>query len=213
MRRIVLALVLLPMALPAVAQTTLGLRAGLGSARMVVTDDVVFEPCLPDSDCSGSLTRSARAPTFGADLGVPLPPDGVEIRFGATYAVKGGAAIGRAANGEPLHGRVSPSYLQLSSLLRARTSGRLSVGILLGPWVGVRLWCGEDGRGVDGRCGRLDADMPDAGLAVGGGAELAVTDRLSIGVEAISYYGLTAFSSYKGTRFAAIQAGVVVPVG
>ncbi|WP_420441446.1 hypothetical protein [Candidatus Palauibacter sp.] len=59
----------------------------------------------------------------------------------------------------------------------------------------------------------MDADMPDAGLAVGGGAELAVTDRLSIGVEAISYYGLTAFSSYKGTRFAAIQAGVVVPVG
>lgn len=212
--RLAIALVLLPTALPAAAQTTLGLRAGLGSARMVVmTDDVVYGPCPPNSDCPGFLTGSARALTFGADLGVQLPSDAVEIRVGATYAAKGGAAVGRTASGEPLRGRVSPSYLQLSSLLRARTSGRLSVGILFGPWVAIRLWCGENGRGVDGRCGLFDADMPDAGFAVGGGVELAVSGRLSIGVDAISYHGLTALSSYKGTRFVAIQAGVVVPIG
>ena len=213
MRQIALALAFLAVAArPQFAQTTLGLRAGGGISKMVMSD-VVFEPCWPNLDCPGLLTESARALILGADLGVPLSLDGVEIRVGATYAVKGGTAVGRTANGEPLRGGVSPSYVQLSSLLRARTSGRLSVGILFGPWVAIRVGCEENGKAVDGRCVGFNADLPDAGFAIGGGVELAVSGSLNIGVDAISYHGSTQVpDTYETMRFVAIQARVAVPI-
>jgi len=122
--------------------------------------------------------------------------------------------LGSVANGGPLRGRRSVGYVRLSSLLGSRFSGRplgqLSVRVLAGPWVALRLWCGEDGR-QNTSCAGIDPDTPDAGVAVGGGVEAALSSRLSLGVEAIYYDGLTSFS-YQTTRFVAIQAGVIVPV-
>ena len=207
--------ILLAVALPAAAQTTLGVRAGAGIARMDLDPgDEVFATCPPGEPCPGLPTDPAYSFTFGADLTVPLALE-YEIRVGGTYAVKGGAGLGSDANGEPLSGRLSVGYVQLSSLLGVRFSGRplgrLSVSVLAGPWVALRLWCGGAGRQNTG-CASFDPDTPDAGVAVGGGLEAALSSRLSLGVEAIYYHGLTSFS-YQTTRFVAIQAGVVVPVG
>jgi len=73
-------------------------------------------------------------------------------------------------------------------------------------------------RGLPGRRDRPGAqrhrvapDTPDAGVAVGGGVEAALSSRLSLAVEAIYYHGLTV-SSYETTRFVPIQAGAVVPI-
>ena len=81
MRRTLLALVLLAVALPAAGQTTLGVRAGVGMARMELSDDVFFAPCLPDEPCPGFPTDPAYSFTFGADLTVPLALE-YEIRVG-----------------------------------------------------------------------------------------------------------------------------------
>ena len=216
MRRILFALILLSVALPAAAQTMLGVRAGVGIARMDLEDGVYVTPCLPDHICLGFPDDPAHSFTFGADLAVPLAADPLEIRVGGTYAVKGGVQSGRDANGEPLSSRLSASYVQLSSLLAARLRdrplGRLSVRVLAGPWVALRLWCRRDGK-QSKSCGGIDPDTPDAGVAVGGGLEAALSTRLSLGVEAIYYHGLTSVASHETTRFVAIQVGAVVPVG
>ena len=145
MRRIVLVLMLLPTALPAAAQMTVGVRAGLGSSSLAGPGNLGFEPCMPDRDCAGLPTDWAGSVTVGADLNVSLTDKALQIRVGAAYARKGGAASGRAAGGRPLNGKLSLGYLQISSLLRLRVpvrpASRLSVGVLLGPWFAIPLGC------------------------------------------------------------------------
>ena len=75
----------------------------------------------------------------------------------------------------------------------------------------LRWWCDTDGR-QNTSCAGIDPDTPDAGVAVGGGVDAALSSRLCLGVEAIYYHGLTSFS-YQTTRFVTVQAGAVVPVG
>jgi hypothetical protein len=123
MRRIVFALILLPTALPAGAQTV-GVRAGFGTARTVLASGIVFEPCMPDRDCAGLPTGSARSMTVGADLSISLAGEGLQVRVGAAYARKGGTASGRDADGDPLNGKLSLGYLQISSLLWLRAPVR-----------------------------------------------------------------------------------------
>ncbi|MCY3700991.1 MAG: hypothetical protein OXH46_15335 [Gemmatimonadetes bacterium] len=129
---------LLAVALPAAAQTTLGMRAGVGIARMDLDPgDELFAPCPPGETCPGFPSDPAYSFTFGADLTVPLAVDPYEIRVGGTYAVKGGAGSEHGANSDPISGRLSAGYFQLSSLLGARLFGRplgrLSVRVLAGP--------------------------------------------------------------------------------
>ena len=215
MRRIVLALILLPTALPAAAQTV-GVRAGFGSARTVLPDGIVFEPCMPDRDCAGLPTGSARSVTVGADLSVSLAGEGLQVRVGAAYARKGGTASGRDADGDPLNGKLSLGYLQISSLLwlRApvRPSSRLSVGLLLGPWLAIPLGCRVHRR-VARSCSGFESEMPDRGLAVGGGVEFKLLSGSSLGLDAVYHRGLEEVGSLgETTRFVAIQAGFVFPI-
>lgn len=63
MRRILFALTLLSVALPAAAQTTLGVRAGVGIARVDLEDGVYVTPCLPNEVCLGVATDPARSVT------------------------------------------------------------------------------------------------------------------------------------------------------
>ncbi len=182
---------------------------------MDLRDDVYFAPCPPGVTCPGFPNDPAGSFTFGADLTVPLAVDPYEVRIGGSYAVKGGAGFEHGANPDPISGRLSAGYFQLSSFLgariRDRSLGPLSVRLLAGPWVALRLWCDADGR-QNTTCAGIDPDTPDAGVAVGGGVEAALSSRLSLGVEAIYYHGLTSFSD-QTTRFVAIQAGAIVPVG
>lgn len=221
MRGIMLALMLLPPALPTAAQETIGLRAGLGSAKMVLAEDVLIGGCPPSGPpnetnpieaCPGLATGWAHSLTFGADLGVPLG-DYLDFRVGAALTEKGGAASGRAAGGGTLVGELSAGYLQISWLLRLRTrvhrERRLSVGLLVGPWLAISLWCGNTGAAHG--CSAFEREMPDGGFAVGGGVEAKLFSDSSLGVDAIYHRGLEKFGSFA-TTFLAIQMGFVFPI-
>lgn len=218
-RGIMLVLVLLAVALPAAAQETLGVRAGVASTRMDFGrpwENVAFAPCPPDVECPGYPTDTTRSVTVGVDLGFPLRPDPLELRVGGSYVVKGGSGSGHAGDHEQIiTGARSLRYFQLSSFLRARARGggpfsRLSVSVLAGPWVAVQLSCGEEGKLV-GSC--ASHSFADAGVAFGGGAEAALSRHLSLGVEVIYHVGLAYVWSDMTTRYVAVQAGVGVPVG
>ena len=102
------------------------------------------------------------------------------------------------------------SYVQFSMLVRARTSGRHSVVVLLGPWAGAQLSCEKEGD-VAPTCGK-----GDTGIAVGAGVEIALpgSSGRGVGIEGIYYRGLTEHSGYyERTRLTAIQVGFVFPVG
>lgn len=203
-----------PVAVPAAAQSTLGIRAGLGIARMGFFPgwSVAFAPCPPDTDCPGLPEGWVRGPSFGADIGLQLREDSrIDLRVGAGYARKGGIASGFDAHGDSLPGELSVSYLQLSGLFRARAYEPHSVAVLFGPWIGLRVQCTEEGS-VDGSC--TDGGMPDVGLALGGGVELALFSGLSLGLDAIYYRGLLFQWGYDmTTEFVSVQAGLVFPVG
>ena len=160
LHRVLLVLILLPTTLPATAQTTVGVRAGLDSAKMAVPGGVAFAPCPPETDCPSSATDPVRGLTFGADFDIPIssPGGAFGLRFGAAYVEKGGAGSGYDARGEPDSGTISTSYVQLSMLLPARTSGRQSVIILFGPWAGGQLSCEKEGD-VAANCGAGDAGV------------------------------------------------------
>ena len=212
MHRVVLVLILLPTTLPAAAQTTVGVRAGLGSAKMAVPGNVAFAPCPPETDCPSSATDPVRGLILGADYDLPIS-DSASVfgfRFGAAYVEKGGTGSGYDAKGEPDSGTISMSYVQFSMLVRARTSGRQSVVVLLGPWAGAQLSCEKEGD-VAPTCGKADT-----GIAVGAGVEIALpgSSGRGVGIEGIYYRGLTEHSEYyERTRLTAIQVGFVFPVG
>lgn len=212
MHRVVLVLILLPTTLPAAAQTTVGVRAGLGSAKMAVPGNVAFAPCPPEMDCPSSATDPVRGLILGADYDLPISgSSGVfGFRLGAAYVEKGGTGSGYDAKGEPDSGTILMSYVQFSMLVRARTSGRHSVVVLLGPWAGAQLSCEKEGD-VAPTCGK-----GDTGIAVGAGVEIALpgSSGSGVGIEGIYYRGLTEHSGYyERTRLTAIQVGLVFPVG
>lgn len=210
MCRMVLVLMVLSTALPAAAQTTVGVRAGLGSARMAVPGGVDFTPCPPERHCPKSATDAVRGLIFGADFDIPVSKSGdvFGLRIGTAYTQKGGAASGYDANGEPSNERLSTSYLQFSMLLRTRTSGSQSLVVLVGPWVANLLSCEKGDLATICKGG-------DAGIALGAGVQIALpaSSNASVGMEGIYYRGLRDHSQYDATtRFVAIQAGFVFPI-
>ncbi len=74
MCRMVLVLMVLSTALPAAAQTTVGVRAGLGSARMAVPGGVDFTPCPP------ALSQVRNRRRSGAHLRSRLRHPGLQVR-------------------------------------------------------------------------------------------------------------------------------------
>lgn len=212
MSRIVLVLILFPTALSATAQKNVGIRLGVGNASLAVPGYIDSDPCPPEADCLGGAADAVRGLILGADLDLPVPNSSgaLGLRIGAAYAQKGGAGSGRRADGEPDRGgTLSTSYLQFSALLRARTAGPQSLVVLLGPWVGRQLSCEIVGD-LAAACG-----MDDAGVAMGAGVEMALpgSSSTSVGVEGIYYRGLKEQSRDERTRFVAVQAGFVFPLG
>lgn len=62
-------------------------------------------------------------------------------------------------------------------------------------------------------CGGFETEMPDRGVAIGGGAEVNLLRGSSLGLDAIGYRGLEEAASLGETmRFLAIQPGFVFPV-
>lgn len=215
MRNLALLLVIaLSAAPPAAGQTTLGVRAGVGSAWMGTLGNVDFSPCPPDTDCPAAADSAVWGLTLGVDfdISVSKTSDMVGIRFGAAYTEKGGAGHGYDAKHEPDSGTISMGYLQFSALLRVRASNRpVSVNFLAGPWFGSQLSCEKEGDlGVS--CGTTDG-----GIAIGAGVEIALpsSPSASVGLEGVYQLGLR---EHRGgyaetTRFAAIQLGFAYKIG
>lgn len=211
MRKIILSAVLIFTAAPLAAQTVLGFRAGVGFARMDFSR-IAFAPCLPGEPCHGVPGDWILSPLISADVSHATAVEELNIRFSATYAVKGGAGSGEWADGTPSSGKLRLHFLQFSPLLnvtvRSQALGRYAVSLLLGPYAALRIGCSEAGALAAG-CYKQEA--PDAGVALGGGVHYTVASNLTITAESIYHWGLV---SHDGggelTRLVAVQAGLAV---
>lgn len=125
-------------AAPLAAQTTIGVRAGIGPATL-----------------SGDATETRGASAFddprdgfvvGVDAGIPLS-GGLGVRVGLALAQKGGAAEvppSITASRSLTESMAEMDYLQFSALFRAGSDaeeGRLNFGVLAGPYVASSLSC------------------------------------------------------------------------
>ena len=203
MRRIVASLLPLFVAVPLLGQALVEVRAGLNRS----------------TSTEGPRHQDAREGlVLGVDATLPLA-NAIELRAGGAYAQKGFSV---RSEGVELYSRAM-DYFQLSALARVGTSrdGRLSVGVLLGPWTAFHVSCNtsvhpdsfEFGLIVEGGCSDL-APM-DFGIAVGGGVELAVSEGLRLGLDLLYWYGIANVGGRRtaGNRSLAAQAGVVIPCG
>lgn len=209
-------------AAPLAAQTMVGVRAGLNRA----TFSAFLEREIAEFEALGATT--SEDPRMGAiagvDIAAPLA-SALEVRAGAAYAQKG-YALSFAGPGGGGSTTLELDYLQLSVLARVGTSrdGPVSVGVLLGPWTAFRLSCNANTSLDLGGVGSMndsescggEARRIDAGLAVGGGVELAVAEALSLGLDVVYSLGISRIDVARESpknRSLAVQAGVVIPLG
>lgn len=189
--RIVLAgCVLLAVAVPAAAQTELGIRTGVAvnsvspgyenfSARIIAAADVT----LPLYGNLGVRLGAAYAPRGGVSWNLNIP----DVRSGA--ALSPGSRYGGVVHPRD---RLVMSYAQLSALLHMSVeteAGLVEFGMVGGPWFGLITWCRYRNDPCADR-GR-DFDGYDYGLALGGGMELAISDDVDLALELIRFFGLS----------------------
>ncbi|WP_420634287.1 porin family protein [Candidatus Palauibacter sp.] len=238
----VVALILTLAAAPLGAQTTIGLRAGVGAATL-------------SGDGSGARSGSAfDGPRYGIvpgiDAGIPLS-GGLSVRIGIGLAQKGGATDvppSITASRSFVESVAELDYLQFSTLLRASADaeeGRLNFGVLAGPYVAFNYSCnvavtivepppirppappGVPNRAAAGgmriapdpgvACGEdgsSDVRSSDFGLAFGGGFEVKLSDSLSLAFDLIYAMGLSEIDD-EGNRnqHVALQSGLVFAIG
>ena len=214
MRRIVASLLPLLIAAPLVGQTTLGLRGGPSRATV-------------SSEVEGGVSKDDRqGMVAGVDIAFPMA-GAVELRVGGTYSQKGMSfSADLAPDGFGASGSLEADYVQLSALARIGTprNGGMSVGVLLGPWVGSLLSCDtrvdvDPGLGLMSESSSCDGETKstDFGIAAGAGLEMAVSGGLRLGVDLIYSLGLANIDDTSTedimTRHLALQAGIVIPLG
>ncbi len=193
-------------AVPATAQTTLGLKGGVGFATVTIDDAAVEEE---------AVSRIVA----GLELGVPV--SGMfSLRIGGAYAQKGGSGV---AGGDRI--TLSLDYIQFDAMARVATASDrgISFGVMAGPWIGFRLSCDVEaaGQGFDFSAPCDDADFSDfdfktldSGLAFGGGVEVPLSGSLRLGIDAIYSLGLASVDQDDSkTRLLTLSAGVTFPIG
>ncbi|WP_419937892.1 hypothetical protein [Candidatus Palauibacter sp.] len=208
-RFMILSAVLGLTAAPLAAQTDLGFRAGVGLARMDFSG-VAYAPCPPETDCHSAPDDWSLSPLISAD--VRHATGVLSFRVSFTYAVKGGAGSGgRYANGTPSSGTQRLHFLQFSPLLEANmpwdARGRFAVSLLFGPWAALRVGCSVAGALA---AGCYTDEMPDAGVAFGGGIHYTVASTLTITAESIYHWGLVPNAGGGLTRLVAVQVGATI---
>ena len=207
MRRIITSLLPLLIATPLVGQTMVGVRAGLNRSTIAA---------------EGASDQDARmGMVVGVDAAVPLG-SAIGLRVGGAYAQRGSGASETGVGSFSLE----LDYFQVSALARAGTprEGGLSVGVLFGPWAGLRLSCNASASLDLGELGSVnesascgdEAKSMDFGIAAGAGAELAISESLRLGLDVLYAMGLSAIDDAPDSgknRSLAVQAGVVIPLG
>ncbi|MYG19908.1 MAG: PorT family protein [Gemmatimonadales bacterium] len=217
MRRVAASLVPLLIAAPLMGQTTLGFRGGLSDATGSTDLDEVADQ------------EGRRGVVAGLDVAFPVG-NAVELRIGGAYVQKGTVqSVDLASEGiEGVgSGRIEANWVQASALVRIGTprDRGASFGLLLGPWAASLLFCdasvevdlGELGSvSESGSCDAATKPI-DFGIAAGAGVELAISDRLRLGVDLIYSLGLANIDDTStdtiNTRHLALQAGFVFPLG
>ena len=206
MRKFIVLVAFTLVAAPATAQTTLGLKGGVGFATVSIEDAAVVE-------------ESVSGIAAGVELGVPVS-SAFSLRFGGSYAQKGGR--GTIGGGTVT---LNIDYLQFSALARIATLGEgLSVGLMAGPWVAYKRSCEVEGtlEGMsaavapcdDRTFSDFDIKTLDYGLAVGGGIELPLSGSLRLGLDALYSLGIASVDDDESkTRNLTVQAGLVFPIG
>lgn len=206
MRKLVVLAGLALIAAPATAQTTLGLKGGVGFGTVIIEQEGVEEESV-----SGFVA--------GMELGVPVS-NALSLRFSGTYAHKGGS--GNVEGGKITLGF---DYVQLSALARVGTSGNggVSVGVMAGPWAAYRLSCEVGGTleglsvvtpCVDPPFADFEIKTLDFGVAFGGGVEFPVAGSVRLGLDALYSLGLASIDEDDSkTRHLTIQSGFVIPIG
>lgn len=145
---------------------------------------------------------------IGADFSVPL--GGLEFRPGVAYVPKGASVSAGGAVAD-----ISLGFIQFSGLFRIPSNrGPTSVGVMLGPWVGLRTSCGIAVQTGDTRVAE-DCNQPidsmDAGLAGGGGAVFSISPNLAIVADIIYHVGLVSLTDAdEKTRSVSILAGIQI---
>ncbi|MCZ0936825.1 MAG: outer membrane beta-barrel protein [Gemmatimonadetes bacterium] len=222
LRRLVASLLPLLVAAPLMAQTMVGIRAGLNRATFSA---FVEEELLELENLGGATSEDPRMGAIaGIDVAFPLT-SAVELRLGGAYAQKGYSLSLSGPGGSGFTG-FEMDYLQFSALARVGSArdGPVSVGVLLGPWMAYRVSCQlsvdfdleEFGPIRESGSCSADGAKIDFGVAAGGGVELAVSDGLSLGLDLVYSLGLSRIDDDPDSpknRSLAVQAGVVIPVG
>lgn len=196
---------LILIAAPATAQTTLGLKGGIGFATIAIEEAEVEE-------------ESVTGIVAGVELGIPVSSV-LSLRLGGSYAQKGGQ--GSFGGGTVT---LNIDYFQFSALARVATSGDgLAVGLTAGPWAAYRRSCELEGVSPEGTSivascydppvSDFDFKTLDFGLAFGGGIEFPVAGRLRLGLDALYSLGLASVEDDDKTRHLTIQTGLSFPIG
>lgn len=205
MRNLVVLTALILVAAPATAQTTLGLKGGIGFATAHIED-------------SGVEEGSVSGVVAGVDLGVPVS-GAFGLRFTGSYAQKGGSGTAEDATVT-----LNIDYFQLAARARIGTSGDgVSAGLLAGPWAGYRLSCEASGalEGLtisspcdDPNFADLDIETMDFGVAFGGSFGFPLAGSLRLEFDALYSLGLaTIDNGDTKTRHLTIQTGLAFPIG
>ncbi|WP_419947655.1 outer membrane beta-barrel protein [Candidatus Palauibacter sp.] len=198
------ALVLALAAAPLAAQTTIGLRVGLGSASLS-GDDAAARGGQAFDEPRGGIVA-------GVDAGIPLS-GGLGVRLGMGLAQKGGAVeVPPSITASRLLAESTAEfeYVQFSALLRAGTTGEggnLSFGLLAGPYVAFNLSCQVAVSSVDP--GPLRPEVPpgipnrvSAGGTAGAGRTASAQDtEVACGEGGVSAVKSTDFGLAVGGGF------------
>ncbi|MCY3700154.1 MAG: hypothetical protein OXH46_11110 [Gemmatimonadetes bacterium] len=174
LRRLVASLLPLLVAAPLMAQTMVGIRAGLNRATFSA---FVEEELLELENLGGATSEDPRMGAIaGIDVAFPLA-SAVELRLGGAYAQKGYSLSVSGLGGRGFTG-FEMDYLQFSALARVGSArdGPVSVGVLLGPWMAYRVSCqlsvdfDVEGFGSIRESGSCSADGAKIDLGVAAGA-------------------------------------------
>ena len=226
MRNIVL-LGLMLLAMPAAAQTTLGVRGGIGVSTVTMPEQYDVE------------TRTV--PIVGLDVGIRFS-DAFSLRLGGSYSpIEADGEIGPGLEEHTLPLWVD--YIQFSALGRWTPTARdgWAVGVVFGPWTAFNRSC----HAATGTCRgcpgpvfpgttpppvpervRTACDHPNLGLSAnvesinlglsaGIGLEIPLAHSVRFALDALYSFGLTAIrdDGYWRTRHLGLQAGPVFLIG
>ncbi len=207
MRRVILPAILALIAAPATAQTTIGLRGGIGLATVVIDEEDV------DPEYRGGIMA-------GVDLTIPVSGF-LGFRFSGVYAEKGTDVTleeGMETTGIALD--LTQAQLSLLARIGTPSTGGVSMGVMAGPWAAYQISCDVEassaGINFSSSCAEANFEFEeiDYGVAFGAGAEFPVVAGIRLGVDAIYSLGLASLDEGETrTRHLAVLGGIVIPIG